>query len=155
MSKFSKRSIEALKGVLPLFVAILTEAVKDAPDDFTIIEGVRTEAMQVKYYSWGRTEVNPNTGPLKGLPFGRKVTNRDGVKSKSEHQPKADGYGRAVDFVPFKVVDGKSTLDWNDVDAFRRIARRVQDMANKKGVKIKWGGDWKNPYDPPHLEIIS
>lgn len=160
MPQFSKRSKDALKGVDPRFIKVLNAAIVDTPDDFTINEGVRTAATQKKYYSWGRTVLNPNTGVIKDktgkviLPLGRIVTKRDGVKLKSEHQVKADGYGKAVDIVPFKRdALGKGVLDWNDSAAYKRIARHIQKKAKAMGYTVVWGGDWKSIVDEPHLEI--
>lgn len=139
-------------GVAPALVAIMHAAIIDTPYDFTIVEGVRTAGTQAMYYSWGRTKVNPNTGPLKGLPLGRKVTNANGTTSKSNHQVKADGYGHAVDVYPF--FDGKIQTEGPEVDRrLRAIAAHVKKTANRLGYSITWGGDWKNPYDPPHIQL--
>lgn len=160
MSSFSQRSKDALKGVDPRLVRVLEADIKDAPDDYTINEGVRTAKTQAMYYTWGRSVLNPNTGVIKDkngkvlLPLGRIVTKRDGVKLKSEHQVKADGLGKAVDFAPFKRdKNGKGFLDWDDDAAFKRIARRIQAKGKEMGYTIIWGGDWKSIYDAPHLEI--
>jgi len=147
---FSKRSKDALLGVEPALVAVMQEAIKNAPHDFTIIEGVRTATTQKKYFSYGRTVVNPNTGPQKGKPFGAIITGRDGVKRKSEHQVKADGFGHAVDFCPYSKAGG---LEWNNTKAFKAIAAHIKTVAAKMGVAIVWGGDWITLIDLPHIEL--
>lgn len=152
MAVFSKRSKDNLVGVAPALVRVMEEAIKDTPVDFTVVEGVRTAATQQKYYSWGRTVVNPNTGPLKGKPLGMVVTNANGTTKKSNHQPKADGYGHAVDVYPF--FDGKVQTEGEEVD--RRLAilaAHVKATAKCMGIAITWGGDWRSPYDPPHFEL--
>ena len=115
-------------------------AIVDTPIDFTIIEGVRTTARQQALYAQGRT--------VKGV----KVTNADGVKRKSNHQTKADGYGHAVDLYPF--VDGKVRItEPYVIHNLRTIATHIKAKAKRLGIKITWGGDWKRPYDPPHFQI--
>lgn len=145
MAKFSQRSKDALKGVHPDLVRVMEAAIADTPQDFTIVEGVRTAARQAELYAQGRT--------IKGRAVkGPIVTNADGVTKKSNHQPKADGYGHAVDLYPY--YDGKVQVQ--DKDVIRRlgvIARHVKDKAARLGVAITWGGDWRSPHDPPHFEL--
>lgn len=147
--RFSQRSKDALKGVDPRMVRLMEAAILTTPIDFTVIEGVRSQATQQKYYTWGRTVVNPNTGKLAGKPFGKRVTNRDGVIKKSEHQVKASGYGEAVDICPF--VNGG--LDWDNDRNFHIIAAHIKKVAAVMGIRITWGGDWRDPYDAPHYEL--
>lgn len=149
MARFSKRSKDALAGVAPPMVRLMEAAIVNPPHDFTVIEGVRTAKTQATYYTWGRSVLNPNTGPVAGKPLGRIVTGRDGVKRKSEHQIKADGFGHAVDICPF--IGGR--LDWDNDKAFHDLARHIKAVAAKLNIKITWGGDWKSPYDAPHYEL--
>lgn len=152
MAQYSKRSKDNLVGVAPALVAVMVAAIVDTPFDYTIVEGARSEATQKMYYSWGRTVVNPNTGPLKGKPLGMIVTNANGVTKKSNHQPKADGKGRAVDIYPF--FDGKVQTEGKEVDRrLRAIATHIKAKAKSMGISIIWGGDWRSPYDPPHIEL--
>lgn len=138
MAKFSQRSLNALNGVHPNLVKALKEAIKDTPIDFTIIEGVRTKARQQQLYAQGR---DGNKGNI--------VTYADGVIRKSNHQPKSDGYGHAIDFCPY--VNGK--LDWNNHANFKVIADHIVATGKKLGVKITAGYYWQRPYDPPHIEL--
>lgn len=139
-------------GVAPALVRVMEAAIKDTPVDFTVVEGRRTAATQQKYYSWGRTVVNPNTGPQKGKPLGMTVTNADGVRRKSNHQPKADGFGHAVDVYPY--FNGSVQTGGPEVDRRLHIlAAHIKATAKCMGVAITWGGDWKSPYDPPHFEL--
>lgn len=149
MPNFSKRSKDALKGVHPDLVRVMEAAIVDTPIDFTVVEGVRTAATQAKYYSWGRTVVNPNTGKIPGKPYGKTVTERNGVKPKSNHQPKADGFGHAVDIYPY--FDGSVQL--NAPVKHRLLIGHIKITARKLGVAITCGIDWTKPYDPPHVEL--
>ena len=105
MPQFGKGSLAALDGVHPNLVRVLKAAIANSTIDFTIVEGVRTEARQKSLYAQGRDG--------KG---GKIVTYADGVKNKSNHQVKADGLGYAIDFAPY--INGK--IDWNDHSKFKK-----------------------------------
>lgn len=128
------RSKNNLKGVHPDLVKVVERAITLTTQDFTVIEGVRTTQRQQELYAQGRTKP------------GSKVTNADGVKNKSNHQAKADGYGHAVDIVPYPV-------DWNTTSKFRAIADAMKQAAKDLGVKLEWGGDWTSFKDLPHFEV--
>lgn len=146
MHQFGKRSLDNLVGVHPNLVKVLKASITDSPVDFTITEGVRTTQKQQEYYSWGRTKKNPNTGKM------TKVTYVDGIKRKSNHQPKDDGYGYAVDLYPY--FDDKVQVQGDAVIlALEEIADHIKKKAKELGIKIIWGGDWKKPYDPPHFQL--
>lgn len=143
---FSQRSLNNLVGVHPDLVRLMMASIEDCPVDFTITEGVRTAETQQKYYSWGRTKINPHTGKM------TIVTYVDGVKRKSNHQKKADGYSHAVDLYPF--FDGKVQTQGKEVDnKLRVISNHIKKKSKELGIKIVWGGDWKKPYDPPHYQL--
>lgn len=147
MYQFGKRSLDNLVGVHPNLVKVLKASITDSPVDFTITEGVRTIEKQQEYYSWGRTKKNPNTGKM------TKVTYADGIKRKSKHQPKDDGYGYAVDLYPY--FDDKVQVQGDAVViALEEIANHIKKKAKELGIKIVWGGDWKKPYDPPHFQLV-
>ena len=141
MAKFSQRSLNNLEGVHPDLVRLMEAAIVDTPVDFTIVEGVRTEARQKELYAQGRTKPGP------------RVTNADGVTHKSNHQPHADGYGHAVDVYPY--YNGSVRVDEPYVDnMLTQLAGHVKNVARNLGIKLTWGGDWKSPYDPPHFEVL-
>lgn len=140
MYKLSKRSLDNLQGVHPNLVKIMTEAIKTSPVDFTIVEGVRTAKRQQELYAQGRTKP------------GMKVTNADGVRNKSNHQVKADGFGHAVDLYPY--YNGSVQVEGNEVDKkLKLISSHIKGTAKKLNLEITWGGDWKKPYDPPHFQL--
>lgn len=137
---FGKRSKDNLVGVHPDLVRLMEAAIINSPIDFTITEGVRTAAEQKVLYAQGRT----TKGPI--------VTTKDGVKNKSNHQTKADGFGHAVDLYPY--VDGKvQVVDKDTVANLKKIATHIKKVATSMRIGITWGGDWKTPYDPPHFEL--
>lgn len=146
MGKFSQRSLDTLKGVHPDMVKLMNESIKDTPVDFTVVQGVRTTEYQKELYSYGRTKINPNTGKM------TKVTNSDGVKSKSNHQAKSDGYGHAVDIFPF--YNGKVQTQGNEpVEKLKILQVHIKAVAKCLGIKINWGGDFKSLFDPAHFEL--
>lgn len=132
-NKLGTRSINSLKGIHPKLKQVVEKAITLSPQDFTVISGVRTTKEQQDLYAQGRTKA------------GAIVTNADGVRNKSNHQAKSDGFGYAVDIVPYPV-------DWNDLDKFKVIANAMQLAACELGVTINWGGDWKMK-DFPHFEL--
>lgn len=141
MPNFSERSRKNLVGVHPNLVKVMEAAIKDSPIDFTITEGLRTTKRQQELYAQGRTKP------------GSKVTNADGVKNKSNHQAKADGFGHAVDLYPF--VDGAVRVNEKYViPNLKVIATHIKKVAKSMGFNVEWGGDWKF-YDPPHFELKS
>jgi len=144
--KLGTRSKNNLIGVHPLLVKLVEASIIDSPVDLTVVEGVRSTGTQQEYYSWGRTKVNPNTGKM------TTVTNCDGIKKKSNHQVKADGYGHAVDIYPFFL--GQVQVNHKDtIKCLKLIANHIKVKAKELGINIVWGGDWKSPYDPPHFEL--
>lgn len=140
MARFSQRSKDALKGVHPDLVRLMGAAIMDTPVDFTITEGLRTTARQKELYAQGRSAPGP------------RVTKADGVNNKSDHQAKADGYGHAVDLYPF--IGGRLLVQGPEAIAgLKAIAKHIKANARDMGIAITWGGDWKDPYDPPHFEL--
>lgn len=140
MKGFSKRSLDNLVGVHPNLVKIMKEAIKDSPVDFTITEGLRTTARQKQLYAQGRTT------------SGIRVTQKNGVTSKSNHQAKKDGFGHAVDLYPY-YNGAVQVSDKEVIPKLKLIAVHIKAVAKCLGLKITWGGDWKTPYDPPHFEL--
>lgn len=95
-----------------------------------VCQGVRTTSYQQSLYAKGRT----TPGPI--------VTNADGVHLMSNHQPKADGFGRAVDCCFLGPNPFSETKPW-------RLYGEVG-----KVLGLRWGGDWTNLVDKPHLELL-
>ncbi len=55
---------------------------------------------------------------------------------------------RAVDIIPYP-------SGYEDINEFNRMATYIFAAANKVGVKIIWGGHWKNFKDYPHFEMVN
>jgi len=137
MPVFSTRSKNNLSGIHPLLATLLYEAIKNSPIDFVIVEGLRSLKRQQELYAQGRTR----PGPV--------VTYADGIRNRSNHQARADGYGYAVDLYPF--ING--AIKMNAVAELKIIAMHIKAIAAKMKIPVAWGGDWKRPFDPPHFEL--
>lgn len=137
--KLSARSLSRLEGVHPDLVRIVKRAIEITRQDFSVLEGVRTPERQAELYAQGRSKP------------GQIVT----WTMTSNHFKQADGYGHAVDLVPYP-------LDWSDLRAFDAIAMAMFDAADELGLKIRWGADWdmdgkpreKGESDSPHFELV-
>lgn len=58
--------------------------------------------------------------------------------------------GQAVDLAPLE----NGSIDWNNKKGqFDSVAKSMKQAAKELGVKITWGGDWKNFSDKPHFQI--
>jgi hypothetical protein len=62
----------------------------------------------------------------------------------------------AADVVPYPI-------DWNNTKRFYHFAGYVQGVAERMGIKIRWGGDWDGDLvdlddqsfvDTPHFELV-
>lgn len=53
---------------------------------------------------------------------------------------------RAVDLAP-------APLDWSDLRRFDAMGQAVLAAAEKLGIEIVWGGNWKGFPDRPHFEL--
>lgn len=56
--------------------------------------------------------------------------------------------GHAVDLAP--VINGAVSWDW---PLYHRLAKVVKAAAEKEGVALTWGGDWRTFKDGPHWEL--
>ncbi len=97
------------------------------------LEGVRTRARQIELYAQGRTTP------------GKIVTFNDGINTPSNHQPKLDGLGHAIDSVfvgldPYLEHDRLSGLKWACFGACC------------EAIGLKWGGRFRQ-VDLDHAEL--
>ncbi len=97
-----------------------------------VTDTLRTLEEQQALYAQGRTKP------------GKIVTRADGVKNKSNHQAKDDGFAHAVDmcFLVGSKPSWDPKLPWS----------KYGEVAKSFG--LAWGGDWTKP-DLPHIELPS
>lgn len=123
------KSRAELQGVTPPLVRAVEAAILRSRQDFSVHDGLRTPAEQANYVRAGTS------------------TTMD-----SKHIKQADGFGHAVDLVPF--INGKLRWEW---PAIYPIAAAVRAVAIEQGVRIRWGGAWDRtlndlPATPEGLE---
>ncbi len=113
--RLGARSLAELEGVDPRLVAVVKRAIEITPQDFTVHDGLRTEAEQRELVRRGASQT-----------------------MNSMHRKQASGYGHAVDLVPY--INGKVRWEW---DAIYPIAAAVKQAAAELNVQIRWGGCWQ------------
>lgn len=124
----NEHSKKTLVGVHPDLIRVVEEAAEISASeglDFIITEGVRTLARQRKLVAAGASQT-----------------------MKSRHIPGEDGLSKAIDFAV--VIDGEITWKF---PAYTPVAACFKKAAEKLGVPIVWGGDWKSLKDGPHIEL--
>lgn len=124
----NERSKKNLVGVHPDLIRVVDEAYDLAQAegfDFIITEGVRTMKRQRALVAQGLSQT-----------------------LKSRHIPGADGLSKAIDFAV--LIEGE--LTWKFA-SFKPVADCFKKAAEKLGVPIIWGGDWKSLRDGPHIEL--
>ena len=107
-------SLRELNGVHPDLVKVVKRAIRITAQDFTVHDGLRTIEEQRRYVA---------TGVSKTM--------------NSMHRQQADGYGHAVDLVPY--INGKLRWEW---PAIYPIAAAVRIAAEELKVAVRWGGIW-------------
>lgn len=130
-----QKSIVSLVQVHPALVKVVTLAAELSPIVFCAYEGVRSkEKQKVLFYNGASTTL------------------------ESKHLIQPDGFGHAVDLVPWVDYDfdGTSELRWDWPLCFK-IAEAVQEAAIIVSVGIRWGGCWdkrlNNVGDPEHASM--
>lgn len=164
MATFSDLSKQRMDGLHPTLQKILNRAITISPQDFMVLEGVRSDEQCYINHGKGRTVAQCTA---KGVPARyakpslAKVTWLNNPLS-SKHRKQKDGYGHAVDVVPYPV-------DWNDLAKFDTIAKAMfeaQKQLKAEGaipasMYLRWGANWdgdgkyreKGETDSPHFEI--
>lgn len=114
-----------LSRVHPDLQRVVRQAITLTKQDFCVYDGARTAQEQNALFKKG-------------------VSQKDGFKNKSNHQITADGYGHAVDLVPW--VNGRATWDDSWVRHYD-VALAMSQASKALGIKIKWGGNWFETMD--------
>lgn len=120
--KLGTASQAQLVGVSPRLINIVNKGIARSGQDFGVHDGLRTSKEQK-------------------LLFDRGASKKDGTRNKSMHQKQADGYGHAVDLVPYLPRLGYR-WEWNLIYPIAAIIGRV---AQEEGVALRWGGVWDMP----------
>lgn len=112
------RSRAELVGVRADMVSVVERAIALTPQDFAVHDGLRTTIEQREYVRRGVSKT-----------------------MASKHMRQADGFGHAVDLVPF--VNGKLRWEWPPIFA---IAAAVRRSAEELAVPLVWGGVWDRAF---------
>lgn len=108
------RSRAKLAGVHPRLVAVVERAIERTTQDFAVSDGLRTLAYQRQLVARGASRT-----------------------LRSKHLKQADGYGHAVDLVPF--IGGAPRWEWEPI---WNVAVAVDAAASQLGVRLIWGAIW-------------
>lgn len=124
------KSRAELVGVHPQLVKLVERAIAITGQDFSVHDGLRTEAEQREYVRRGVSKT-----------------------MNSKHRKQADGFGHAVDLVPF--INGQLRWEWRPIFV---IASAVRAAAVELGVDLIWGGVWDRDFEtlagsPKDMEI--
>lgn len=114
MFQLGPKSLQNLNGVHPRLVQCVKDAISTSREDFGVNEGVRSLETQQNYV---------NRGVSKTMD--------------SKHLKQRDGFGHAVDLVPY--VNGVYRWEW---PLIYPIAASMQGAAIRWGVKLRWGAIW-------------
>ena len=147
----SKLSLGRLNGVDANLVKVVQRAIEITPQDFMVVEGVRTKEQCYIDYGKGRTVAQCTA---KGVPAQYAQPKLAKVTWLNNPLSSKHVTGKAVDLVPYPV-------DWNDLTKFDQVAKAMFAAADELGVSIRWGADWDNDgnyrekgeYDSPHFEL--
>ena len=118
--KLGRASKRHLEGVSPKLVHLVEKCIKITPVDFTILAtgGLRTTSAQMALFRGGASKL-------------------DGRSKKSMHQKKADGFGHAVDLVPY--LAGAPRWEW---PLIYPLAATMAILAAEEEIELVWGGVW-------------
>ena len=113
------KSLANLSGVHPDLVKVVHRAIQLTKQDFSVHDGLRTIQEQRRLVKSGASKT-----------------------MASKHFPQPDGYGHAVDLVPF--INGQLRWEWPPLFV---IAAAVQEAARENDVKLTWGGVWDRKFE--------
>lgn len=133
--KLGNTSQQRLVGVHPNLVKVVQRAIELSPMDFAVNEGLRTAERQRRLVASGASQT-----------------------LNSKHLKQADGFGHAVDIVPWSDFDGNGTseISWHWAHYYP-LAEAMRAAAKELGVRVRWGGCWQclNDTAKPAQELVA
>ena len=134
--RFGPRSLDALRGVDPRLVLVLSRALLYSEYDFAVTEGLRSPERQRDLLARGLSRT-----------------------LQSKHLVQPDGYAHAVDLMAVGDLDGDGDGDAQDLartwspEIYGSIAAATGRSAEDLGIGVRWGGSFKSIFDGPHFEL--
>lgn len=125
--RLGSRSLSELQGVHPDLVRVEKRAIRITKQDFSVHDGMRTLAEQRRYVARGVSRT-----------------------MNSKHLKQSDGWGHAVDNVPY--INGKLRWEWPPI---YEIAYAMNVAARELGVALRWGGCWDIRFDDVELRSAA
>lgn len=113
------KSRAELAGVHPSIVRVVERAIALSKQDFSVHDGLRTIAEQKEYVRRGVSKT-----------------------MNSMHMKQSDGFGHAVDLVPW--INGQLRWEWKPI---YHIAAAVHQAAQEQGVRLIWGAIWDKRFE--------
>lgn len=117
--KLGRKSLAELKGVEPRLVKVVKKAILYTRQDFSVHSGVRTLDEQRELVRKGAS-----------------------TTMNSMHLPQADGFGHAVDLVPY--INGRLRWEWEPI---YHIAVAMHKAAKEEGLILRWGAVWDRGFN--------
>lgn len=114
-----EKSLAELEGVHPKLVDVVKRAIEITEQDFSVHDGLRTVAEQREYVRRGVSKT-----------------------MNSKHMKQPDGFGHAVDLVPY--INGQLRWEWKPIFV---IAAAVQKAAEEQSAALIWGGCWDRAFN--------
>lgn len=159
MKKGVQRRIELLHPEMQKRVKKFLQECKSNGVNVSVIETLRTTEVQQAYFSQGREhleDVNEKRRIAGLYEISEKenkkiITNCDGIKNKSNHQAKEDGFGYAVDIVP---VDDKARPLWNARQEVWELIGYIAETCGLDWCAGGYGQTWGKGWDNPHFEYV-
>jgi peptidoglycan LD-endopeptidase CwlK len=91
----------------------IQKIINDLDDEILVLEGKRTIHRQTELFKAGLSKT---------------MNSKHLVDDKNP-------LSRAIDIAP-------APLNWDDLEAFVSLSKKVLALAKKHNVKMRWGGDW-------------
>lgn len=127
MAVLNEKSRKKLTKAEPRLASLIADCIERAPFAMSVTETVRSKEQQAQ---------NVRKGVSKTM--------------NSYHIPRdGEDFSRAVDVAIFN-PDGSYCAD---LEQYRKFADTVLAEADKRGLKVTWGGNWKTLCDGPHFQI--
>jgi peptidoglycan L-alanyl-D-glutamate endopeptidase CwlK len=136
--RYSTKSEKKLETCHPDIQRVFSIVIERSAIDISVTFGARTLKEQKRLYAIGRTKP------------GNKVTNCDGVKHKSKHQVKEDGFSHAIDLSIYCSDSNFSATTRYDPLHLAYIAGVVDSVVKELYLEGEithefiWGGNWDN-----------